>query len=55
MEKNVYKCLPDDAVRRKKKVSVFDEGTAAKLSAHLDLPESKKKLDFSKALYEKNY
>lgn len=24
---------------RKNKVSVFDEGTAAKLSAHLDLPE----------------
>ena len=24
---------------RKNKVSVFDEGTAAKLSAHLDLPQ----------------
>ena len=37
---NLYKCLPDGAVgKKKKKVSVFDEGTAAKLSAHLDLPK----------------
>ena len=37
-KKNVYKCLPDGAAKeKKKKVSVFDEGTAAKLSALLDL------------------
>ena len=35
--RKIYKCLPDGAVG-KKKVSVFDEGTAAKLSAHLGLP-----------------
>ena len=35
-KKHLYKCLPDGAVG--KKVSVFDEGTAAKLSAHLGLP-----------------
>ena len=41
MKKKLYqsKCLPDGAGQKKKKVSVFDEGTAAKLSAHLDLPK----------------
>ena len=45
------KCLPDGAGQKKKKVSVFDEGTAAKLSAHLDLPKREKtcfKIYFSK-------
>ena len=34
--------MPDGAGQKKKKVSVFDEGTAAKLSAHLDLPKREK-------------
>ena len=44
MKKKLYqsKCLPDGAGQKKKKVSVFDEGTAAKLSAHLDLPKREK-------------
>ena len=43
--------MPDGAGQKKKKVSVFDEGTAAKLSAHLDLPKREKtcfKIYFSK-------
>ena len=53
MKKKLYqsKCLPDGAGQKKKKVSVFDEGTAAKLSAHLDLPKREKtcfKIYFSK-------
>ena len=43
--------MPEGAGQKKKKVSVFDEGTAAKLSAHLDLPKREKtcfKIYFSK-------
>ena len=55
MKKKLYqsKCLPDGAGQKKKKVSVFDEGTAAKLSAHLDLPKREKtcfKIYFSKKM-----
>ena len=36
--------------RRREKVSVFDDGTAAKLSAHLDLSEREKVFFFLETL-----
>ena len=46
-----YINVPRRCSGKKKKVSVFDEGTAAKLSAHLDLPKREKRFSLTKWLF----